>query len=634
VRNSTYMIRRHDDLLKTAVLSALLSLGAGMTSAQAADESVANASGPRAGVHDGNPYAIQSSHHGVIPTVDRLKLMREWAAAHPPLDFSASHVTADAVAPWSGFGDPTLVYQGGQNGIDGQNNVGVMSGPVKVYLVFYGSQWGNQTTDTNSNDKFSGDPSAVASAAQQMFKGIGTNNETWQADLTQWCDGVNVANGVTACPANANFIPYQKNILAGVWYDNSAASPASATAAQIANVAVAAAAHFGNTTAASNRYAYYIIMSPHGTNPDNYQGNYCAYHDSTSAAGVNSPYGEIAYSNQPYNTDSGAGCGVGFVNNPGTTDGYTMTLGHEWHEMMSDTFFPANGSVAGWYSTKWGAQVAGQGGENSDECAWIGPGQAGGAQNVAFSTGSFAEQASWSNDTQSCAISHAILAHGGGTPTASFSYTTSGLTVNFTDTSTDAGGSITSRSWNFGDNGTSTTTNPSHTYAAAGTYSVTETVTDSASGKTSSKTSAITVTASTAAQNIIAASSSLCLNVANNSSGTGVIQSPCAATGNEEWTLVPVGSYYHIVAKGSGLCLNVPNSTSTTGTQLIQYGCQGSGTTNDQWSLVAVGGRYHIVSRVNSLCVNIAGNSGSSGAKVIQWTCQSASVLNDQFTFH
>jgi hypothetical protein len=125
----------------------------------------------------------------------------------------------------------------------------------------------------------------------------------------------------------------------------------------------------------------------------------------------------------------------------------------------------------------------------------------------------------------------------------------------------------------------------------------------------------------------------LCLNVASNSSGAGVIQSPCAATGNEEWTLVPVGSYYHIVAKGSGLCLNVPGSTSTTGTQLIQYGCQGSGTTNDQWSLVAVGSRYHIVSRVNSLCVNIAGNSGSSGGKVIQWGCQSASVLNDQFTF-
>ncbi|SFS00069.1 sedolisin-B Serine peptidase. MEROPS family S53 [Dyella sp. OK004] len=218
----------------------------------------------------------------------------------------------------------------------------------------------------------------------------------------------------------------------------------------------------------------------------------------------------------------------------------------------------------------------------------------------------------------------------GGTPTANFSATTNGLTATFTDSSTDAGGTITSHAWTFGDNGTSTATSPSHTYAAAGTYSVTETVTDSASGKTSSKT--VSVTVSKPATNIIAANSTLCLNVASNTSGAGVIQSPCAATGNELWTLVPVGSYYHLVAKGSGQCLNVPGSSTATGTQLIQYGCQGSSSTNDQWSLVAVGSRYHLVSRSSGLCANINGGSNSAGAKVIQWSCQSASTTNDQFT--
>jgi serine protease len=94
---------------------------------------------------------------------------------------------------------------------------------------------------------------------------------------------------------------------------------------------------------------------------------------------------------------------VGFVNGStnGKTDGYTMTLGHEWHEMMSDTY----------PNTAWN----GPGGENSDECAWIQPGQTGGAANVSFgSFGSYAEQASWSNDTNGCAISHQILTHGGG----------------------------------------------------------------------------------------------------------------------------------------------------------------------------------------------------------------------------
>lgn len=88
----------------------------------------------------------------------------------------------------------------------------------------------------------------------------------------------------------------------------------------------------------------------------------------------------------------------------------------------------------------------------------------------------------------------------GGTPTANFSVVTSGLTATFTDSSTDSGGTISSHAWTFGDGGTSTATNPSHTYAAAGTYNVTETVTDSASGKTASKTSSVAVTSSSPSQ--------------------------------------------------------------------------------------------------------------------------------------
>ena len=77
-------------------------------------------------------------------------------------------------------------------------------------------------------------------------------------------------------------------------------------------------------------------------------------------------------------------------------------------------------------------------------------------------------------------------------PVANFGVTTSGLTANFTDSSTDSDGTIASRSWNFGDAATSTTTNPSHTYASAGTYSVSLTVTDNG-GATNTKTSSVTV---------------------------------------------------------------------------------------------------------------------------------------------
>ena len=65
-----------------------------------------------------------------------------------------------------------------------------------------------------------------------------------------------------------------------------------------------------------------------------------------------------------------------------------------------------------------------------------------------------------------------IDASGGGNaaPVANFSVATSGLTATFTDSSTDSDGTIAARSWNFGDGTTSTATNPSKTYAAAGTY--------------------------------------------------------------------------------------------------------------------------------------------------------------------
>ncbi|HTA66545.1 MAG TPA: protease pro-enzyme activation domain-containing protein, partial [Xanthomonadaceae bacterium] len=54
----------------------------------------------------------------------------------------------------------------------------------------------------------------------------------------------------------------------------------------------------------------------------------------------------------------------------------------------------------------------------------------------------------------------------GDPPVAGFSYTISGLSVHFTDTSTDDDGSISKRFWNFGDgSAVATSTNPSHSFA-------------------------------------------------------------------------------------------------------------------------------------------------------------------------
>ncbi|MFC1438828.1 putative Ig domain-containing protein [Streptacidiphilus sp. N1-10] len=423
-----------------------------------------------------DPYSPAYQHpyrHGVVPTVAQNAKMKSWAASQ--------------ASPNVATGPETLSYGGGIDGI------GVQSGHSKVYLVFYGSQWGTQSTNSSGDATFSGDPDGGAPVAQEMFKGIGTGNELWSADLTQWCDGPNVSAGATSCPSNANFVPYQSGgVLAGVWYDSAGASPSAASGHQLGVEAVNAAAHFGNTTAAANRDAYYVILSPHGTNPDSYQGQYCAWHDyngdSTLTGGaVSSGYGDIAFSNQPYNMDSGSGCGVGFVTSPGTLDGWTMTLGHEWHEMMSDQ------NPAGGWTNNTGSSYNGQ--ENSDECAWINPGTTGGAARVTMGTGTFSEQASWSNDTNACAISHPIV--GGGSTGNTVSVTNpgsqsstvgtavslqisasdsaSGQTLTYSATGLPAGLSI------------SSTGLISGTPTAAGTSSVTVTAKDgtNASGSTS-----------------------------------------------------------------------------------------------------------------------------------------------------
>jgi PKD repeat protein len=78
-------------------------------------------------------------------------------------------------------------------------------------------------------------------------------------------------------------------------------------------------------------------------------------------------------------------------------------------------------------------------------------------------------------------------------PTADFTYSTSGLTVDFTDQSTDSDGTVVAWSWDFGDGNTSTQQNPTHTYASDGTYTVTLTVTDD-DGATDSISKDVTVT--------------------------------------------------------------------------------------------------------------------------------------------
>jgi hypothetical protein len=341
--------------------------------------------GAHAATGTANPYAPSYQHpyrHGAVPTRTAQDRMNNFSG---------------------GGGSPgNLPYQGGVDGI------GVTTGPPKVYLVFWGSGWGTSSTNGAGDLTFSNDSAGGASHLQEMFKGLGTNNELWSAVMTQYCEQVPV--GTTDC---TNFggphVAYPLGgALAGVWYDPSPVGT-NPNAHQIAVEAVDAAGHFGNTTAAANRSAQYVIFSPKGSHPDGFPGaGFCAWHDwngDTTLPGggaAGSAYGDIAFTNLPYVLDAGKDCGQNYVNSgsPGNVDGFSIVEGHEYAETITD-----QNPRGGWIDS--------DGAENADRCAWKGTGGTGGAANVALSTGSFAEQGTWSNALNNnqggCAISRSLV---------------------------------------------------------------------------------------------------------------------------------------------------------------------------------------------------------------------------------
>jgi serine protease len=334
---------------------------------------------PAAGVGGARGYGRRASHKILYP-------MRGARPEHAAVASSAS-------------GAGLLAYGGAVDGI------GVTTGSPRVYLVFWGSQWGTQSTGTDGYLHFSGDGPGMAPRVQALLSGVGTNGELWSGVMTQYCEGV--ATGATSCPSSAAHVGYPTGgALAGVWYDNAAATPTNAVDHDIAVEAVSAAGHFGNLTSATNRNAQYVIVSPSGTHPGGFNtpnGKFCAWHDyngdgSLVGGAAPSSYGDIAFTNLPYIPDMGPNCGANYVNagSAGSLDGVTIVEGHEYAETVTD-----QNPAGGWLDSI--------GYENGDKCAWVGTGGTDAAQDVAFATGSFAMQATFSNDANACEIAHAVV---------------------------------------------------------------------------------------------------------------------------------------------------------------------------------------------------------------------------------
>jgi hypothetical protein len=330
--------------LFVAFLASMLASSVSMLSAQQASEPM-NYDGQPGGLRlleEGQPAAM------VHATVDAMEKFR---AANPNAN---EHARQNQGVQQAGSSS-NLSYHGGA----------VETAP-KVYLVLWGPGWSN-------------DPSGEATLLQNFLNGV--SGSSWLNSVTQYCQGV--ASGTVFCSGGTP----ASNVTGAVnvWADPSSA-PTHPRQSQLAQEAIRAAVHFGNTTGPSNASVQYVIATAHGSNSTGFGTQYCAWHSSTSSTS-----GTIAYTNLPYITDAGASCGANF-NGLGAKAGITIVEGHELAETITDQF--PNG---GWLDSS--------GAENGDKCAWISSG-AGASTTITLNGVNYPVQSLWSNATSSCVISY------------------------------------------------------------------------------------------------------------------------------------------------------------------------------------------------------------------------------------
>jgi len=189
---------------------------------------------------------------------------------------------------------------------------------------------------------------------------------------------------------------------------------------------------------------------------------------------------------------------------------------------------------------------------------------------------------------------------GAGAPVANFTATpttgTAPLNVAFTSTST---GTISTFAWNFGDGGTSTLANPSHTYTTAGSFTVSLTVTGPGGNNTRTAANFITVNAPAQAPvaNFAAnpTSGSAPLNVAFTNQSTGTINTFAWNFGD-----------------GGTSALASPSHTYTTaGTFTVSLTVTGPGGTNTRTAanLITVNAPQQAAFAIASISPGVAGQN-------------------------
>ena len=254
-----------------------------------------------------------------------------------------------------------------------------------VYLLFWGPKWKSAAADK-----------AAIGYLEKFYKGLGKSpQDTWSVTTMQYTDR-------KGHPAVG------KSQYAGAHVDGGT-PPKKVTLNDLGNEANKAFKYFGIKDPDN---AQVVVAPQSGTcyeaislgqfegncgkalAPSSAALNYCAYH--TYNFDRANPSLFLPWIALPFQADAKRDCGMGFVNNPGTYDGFGIVAGHESAETTTDP------EESAWYDSK----DTVSGGEIADKCSWGGSSWGGHDPkgNVRLATGSFAMQSLWSNAARGCVM--------------------------------------------------------------------------------------------------------------------------------------------------------------------------------------------------------------------------------------
>ncbi len=227
----------------------------------------------------------------------------------------------------------------------------------KIYLVFWG--WGEPGAfDHTTPGMPANDPDGAAARMTAFVEAMG--GTAWAGVSTQYYETVDGQN---------LFIQNPADVFGGVWYDDATPIHDNLSGLELAQEAQRAVAHFGITDLDN---AQVVIAQPQRDNEAGFNGGagYCAWHDYTQPQYYPGVQPGISFTNMPYVLNMGSSCGESSVNAgyyEGELDGFTIVLGHEVEETITDPGAEDvidGQNLGGWYD--YAAY------ENGDKCAWVG----------------------------------------------------------------------------------------------------------------------------------------------------------------------------------------------------------------------------------------------------------------------